>query len=170
MSDQLHQAKAMRVQSSAIVMAAMITTFGAVTSALIQTGVTGKPNPTGGGPGQSFAANTSAALSAPIDSATEVEFASAQMAAANTPASLTRAASVDADPPVVKLQPQARVVSEPTKWAVAKPELAVADPNAKPIVSPWYYLAHPDRQTSEAKATKKSFDWGGVGKLIPWLN
>jgi hypothetical protein len=61
MSDQLHQAKAVRVQSSAIVVAAVITTCGAVASALIQTGLTGKSTSSAASGSATFAASRRAA-------------------------------------------------------------------------------------------------------------
>ena len=72
MSDQLHQAKAVRVQSSAIVVAAVITTCGAVASALIQTGLTGKSTSSAAGGSATFAANTSASVSSPVEPVPEV--------------------------------------------------------------------------------------------------
>src|SRR6185369_14218954 len=90
MSDQLHQAKAVRVQSSAIVVAAVITTCGAVASALIQTGLTGKSTSSAAGGSATFAANTSASVSSPVEPVPEVALPAAQLAAANMPASLTR--------------------------------------------------------------------------------
>jgi hypothetical protein len=169
MSDQLHQAKAVRVQSSAIVVAAVITTCGAVASALIQTGVTGKPSPLTAGGSATFAANTSAAVSSPVESAPEVQVAGAQLAAANMPASLTPAATPLTQPEAVELQahsPRPTIVR--TKWTAAKPELESTE-SMTPRVSPWYYLSHPDGQTTAAK-TRKTFDWGGVTKVFPWLN
>ena len=166
MSDQLHQAKAVRVQSSAIVVAAVITTCGAVASALIQTGVTGKPNLSTAGGSATFAANTSAAVSSPSESGPEMQVASAQLAAANMPASLTRAATPFTQAEAVEMQAQSPIVR--TKWTTAKPELD-ATLSTKPMVSPWYYFSHPEGQAAAAK-TKKTFDWGGVTKVFPWLN
>ena len=165
MSDQLHQARAVRVQSSAIVVAAVITTCGAVTSALIQTGVTGKPN-TGGS--ATFAANTSAAVSSPRESAPSATLATVQLAAANTPASLTRAATSFTQAEAVETQAQSQRQTVHTNWTVAKPELDATE-STKPMVSPWYYVSHPNGQTTAVK-TKKTFDWGGMAKIFPWLN
>lgn len=169
MSDQLHQAKAVRVQSSAIVVAAVITTCGAVASALIQTGVTGKLAPSTASGSTTFAANTSATINSPVESVLEGTLATAPLAAANMPASLTRAtSSVHAE--AVEMQAQApRQTTVPTKWTTAKPELE-ATQSARPMVSPWYYLSHPDGQATAVKTTKKTFDWGGVTKVLPWLN
>jgi len=169
MSDQLHQAKAVRVQSSAIVVAAVITTCGAVASALIQTGLTGKTNLSTAGGSATFAANTSAVVSSPVESAPEPQLAGAQLAAANMPASLTRAATPFTQAEAVEMQAQApRPTIVQTKWTTAKPELELTQ-SVTPRVSPWYYLSHPDGQATAAK-TKKTFDWGGVTKMFPWLN
>jgi hypothetical protein len=169
MSDQLHQAKAVRVQSSAIVVAAVITTCGAVASALIQTGMTGKLNPATGSGSATFAANTSAVVSGPTESAPEVQVASAQLAAANMPASLTRAATSFTQAEAVETQAQSSLPTiVRTKWTTAKPELD-ATQSTRPMVSPWYYLSHPDGQATTTKA-KKTFDWSGVTKVFPWLN
>jgi hypothetical protein len=170
MSDQLHQAKAVRVQSSAIVVAAVITTCGAVASALIQTGITGRPTSSPVGGSATFAANTSASVSSPIESVPDVALATEQLAAANMPASLTRATAPFPQVEAVEIQAQApRQTTVRTKWTAAKPELE-ATQGAKPMVSPWYYLSHPDGQTTAAKTAKKTFDWGGVTKMLPWLN
>jgi hypothetical protein len=166
MSDQLHQAKAVRVQSSAIVVAAVITTCGAVASALIQTGVSGKPAPSAAGGSATFAANTSAAVGSPRESAPQMQLAHAQIAAANMPASLTRALPQAEAVEMQAESPHQAIVR--TKWTVAKPELE-ATGSAKPMVSPWYYFSHPDGQQAAAKA-KKTFDWGGVTKMFSWLN
>jgi hypothetical protein len=171
MSDQLHQAKAVRVQSSAIVVAAVITTCGAVASALIQTGLTGKSTSSAAGGSATFAANTSASVSSPVEPVPEVALPAAQLAAANMPASLTRpTCSMQVQAEAVEMQAQApRQATIRTKWTTAKPELE-ATGGAKPMVSPWYYLSHPDGQTTAVKTTKKTFDWGGVTKILPWLN
>ena len=175
MSDQLHQARAVRVQSSAIVMAAVITTCGAVTSALIQTGVTVKPVPA--------AANGPGSIAAGAWSGGAVELAPETTpdrapAAANLPAVLTTAAVAFHAP--VEL-PASGGPSGRKEWTVAKPAIAeqattpfsgralpLDQGAAKPVVSPWYYFSHPDGQAA-SKSTKKS-EWSGLAKMIPWLN
>src|SRR4029079_4350202 len=86
MSDQLHQTKAVRVQSSAIVVAAVITTCGAVASALIQTGQTGKATSSAAGGSATFAATPGASVNSPVEPVPEVALPAAQLAAANMPA------------------------------------------------------------------------------------
>src|SRR5262249_18545543 len=139
MSDQLHQAKAVRVQSSAIVAAAVITTCGAVASALIQTGGSAKPSV---GRFASFAANANAAVISPFDCAAVPTFGTVERAAANSPASLTRATDFT-QAEAVETQAQSQRQTVHTNWTVAKPELE-ATQSPKPIVSPWYYLSHPN--------------------------
>jgi len=175
MSDQLHQARAVRVQSSAIVMAAVITTCGAVTSALIQTGVTVRPAPAAAnGPG-SIAAGASSGGAVELAPETTPDRA---QAAANLPAVLTTAAvAFHAPVELPGSSPSGR-----KEWTVAKPAIAeqattpfsgralpLDQGAAKPVVSPWYYFSHPDGQAAP-KSTKKSVEWSGLAKMIPWLN
>src|SRR5204863_253101 len=119
-------------------------------------------SPFAAGGSVSFAANTSAAVGHPVDPVPGVTFAGVQLAAANTPASLTRAATPFQQVEMVEMQAQSpRATTGRTKWTAAKPELEATE-NDKPRVSPWYYLSHPDGQTTAVKTTKKTFDWGGV--------
>src|SRR5262249_6390695 len=98
-SDQIHQAKAVRVQSSAIVFAAVITTCGAVTSAIIQSRwpVTSIPL-TGTPPTSNYAAANSEG-----ESVMQPLPAISLAAAANTPASLSGSAHYEPHAPAAEL-------------------------------------------------------------------
>src|SRR5262249_33865290 len=142
----------------------VITTCGAVTSAIIQSRwpVTSIPL-TGTPPTSNYAAANSEG-----ESVMQPLPAISLAAAANTPASLSGSAHYEPHAPAaeLKLEPPA---SERQTWTVSKPALAAAQSSSAPMVSPWYYLAHPDNQPAAAKTTKKSGNWG-VAKMLQWFD
>jgi hypothetical protein len=176
MSDH-QQTKAVRVQSSAIVLAAVITTGGAVTSAFIQTGLLGKLSPTGVAVSQMPAEKAPAFVAEGIDLPSALSFAVSP--AVSSPASLpqpkmisTGAAKVSFHAPVAESQPAPASVSAQT-WTVSKPELLPVEATAKPVVSPWYYLQQStagDVHAASVKMAKKPLDWGTITRFFQLHN
>lgn len=156
MTDQ-HQSRAMRVQSSAIVLAAAITTTGAVTSALIQAvGIDKSP------PAEVASLQPHAAAARPTFTA------SIQRPDGSLPKSrstIAQAAQVSFHGPI-GASASNTPASQP--WYVAKPELSPGDAQTT-LVSPWYYLSHSsssDQSLAAAKPEKKSLDWGALTHLF----
>jgi hypothetical protein len=180
MSDEMHPVRAVRLQSSAVVLAAMITTGGAILSACIQTATTSKP----------LASIAPQTLAEPIDfqlpSSPELDTLARRnlvsvnspsrrstdaipQVAANEPARLSEINSVAFRAPTA---PAAVAHSiEPIQWNVAKPAITMAGTTSTPVVSPWYSLSHSDASSApQLQHTTKKFDWNSVTKFFSWHN
>lgn len=172
MSDHL-QTKAVRVQSSAIVLAAVITTGGAVTSAFIQTGLLGKLSPMAVAVSQPPTEKAPAFVAEAIDLPSEPTFAVLSSPTLSKPKMIsTGAAKVSFHAPVADAPPVS-VPASAQAWTVSKPELLPAETTAKPLVSPWYYLQQPtagDVHAAAAKTAKKSLDWGTITRFFQLHN
>ena len=176
MSDEMHPVRAVRLQSSAVVLAAIITTGGAILSACIQT--TSKPL-------ASIAPYTPAEpIDIPLPSNAELDklvnrnlvsfngpgrrsAEAIPQVAANEPARLSEINSVTFHAPTGVDKPHS---IEPTQWNVAKPTVTSASVST-PMVSPWYTLSHPETASiSQPQRTTKKFDWNSVTKFFSWHN
>jgi hypothetical protein len=179
MSDEMHPVRAVRLQSSAVVLAAIITTGGAILSACIQTASISKP----------LASIIPQTPSEPIDiplpsnpeldalvrrnlvslnTAARYSTDAIPQVAANEPARLSDVNSVAFHAPTAPADKPHSI--EPIQWNVAKPAITSASVST-PMVSPWYSLSHSD--TSAAPQTQhatKKFDWNSVTKFFSWHN
>ncbi len=168
------QTKAVRVQSSAIVLAAIITTCGAVTSALIQTSFPGKPSsPTVAAAQSSLPTKTPAYIAEAMDVPQELALAISQPAPPRPQTFATPAATVSFHAPVADSKPTAATDNNSQAWNVEKPELSPAQSAARPLVSPWYYLQQPARTEARgdaAKTAKKGFDWSTIPRWLQLHN
>lgn len=179
MSDEMHPVRAVRLQSSAVVLAAIITTGGAILSACIQTTSSSKPL-------ASIAPNTPAEpIDIPLPSSPELDRLvnrnlvsvntstrrssdAIPQVAANEPARLSDVNSVAFHAPAAPVDKRHSI--EPIQWNVAKPAINNASVSA-PVVSPWYSLSHTDQAaTPQPQHTAKKFDWNSVTKLFSWHN
>jgi hypothetical protein len=188
MSEQLQPVKAARGQASAVVFAAVITTVGAVVSAVIQTSTTSQPTLSPLTPLEMPEPRNNAARAEPQigaygdrnqvairPSPRETNVGSLHVAS-NLPAKLTAAQSTAFHAPATAVETSLQ--TERLNWNVAKPNLPAANlpaanPQtanaAKPMLSPWYSLSHPETTATTSRPSKK-FDWGSITKLFQWHN
>jgi hypothetical protein len=177
MSDEMHPVRAIRLQSSAVVLAAIITTGGAILSACIQT--TSKPLASIAPHTPSEPIDFSLPSNPELDSLVSRNLVSLNTAArhstdtipqvaANQPARLSEINSVAFHAPTAPADKPHSI--EPIQWNVAKPAISTASVSA-PMVSPWYSLSHSDTSAAtQPQHTAKKFDWNSVTKFFSWHN
>jgi hypothetical protein len=183
MSERMHATKAVRAQSSAVVLAAVITSVGALVSTLIQTNTKALSSFDAANSGEPLGALYPALAELPprttqelvgFNQPTQFKATKAKQVALNEPARLRDGLDLPYGAPAIAEPP----ISQRLSWNVAKPAVAAsAAPTvaastpvsvSSPIVSPWYYLQQ--SQTAAATRSNKKFEWNSLAKLFRWPN
>src|SRR5262245_16905584 len=159
-----------RLQSTALVVAALITTGGAVTSAFIQTGWVGKPTSAPAAVSQSPTAKPLAFFTGAIESPgqrgvlAEQPLAEVKAVVGPQPVLLPVGATMKASPTAV---PETRMIPS---GAITSAQPAATKPAAAPTAS-WASFANPLAHEKRAdspppKSASKLFDWPSLPRLF----
>jgi hypothetical protein len=165
MNDQ-NQNSAIRLQSSAIVVAALITGSGAVIAACIQTGLIGRP----------FDPPLAVSMLEPTPKPAQATFTGTiEPLADNRPLEMHQAAPTTVSKVVLEPASAFSATTYSTPMYSAAPALLPTDESAKPetatrtLVSPWAYLksATPvDTQAGSSNSKKNPFSWNSVTRYF----